>query len=153
MEKPVTKTGILLIIVASLAGLSLAILAANNAFNAHKTKRWPVTEGRITLSEVQKSSRYVPRIVFSYKVGSVQYSSEKAGLTNYAQYKKKEEAQKEADKYPVNAKVKVYYNPDNAEEAILKPGIRGEHIFMFLVGLIIFLAPVTGLIYSSRKRS
>ncbi len=153
MEKPITKTGILLIVLSSLAGLSLAILAANNALNAYKTKHWPTATGTIVISEVVKSSRYVPRIVFSYAIDSVEYSSEKVGLTNYAQYKKKEDAQKEAGRYPVNTKVKVYYNPDNAEEAILKPGIKGEHLFMFFLGLIIFFAPLAGLIYTIRKRA
>lgn len=151
MEKPLTKTGMLLIILSSLAGLFLTYFATNNAINAHSTKNWPTTEGTIIVSKVTRSSRYVPHIVYTYRIDTLDYSSEKVGLTNYAQYKWERDAKVEADKYPVNKKVTVYYNPNNVEEAILKPGIKGEHAFMFFLGLVIFLAPLIGLIYTIRK--
>lgn len=152
MEKPLTKSGMLLIILASLAGLFLTYFASNNALNASKTKSWPTAEGTIVTSEITGStSRYVLHIVYTYTVDSTEYSSEKIGLTNYAQYKKKVDAESAIDKYPLNSKVTVYYNPDKVDEAILKPGIRGEHAFMFFLGLIIFLAPLIGLIYSIKK--
>lgn len=153
MEKPLTKSGMLIIILASLAGLFLTYFATNNAIDAHSTKSWPTAEGTIIVSEVTRSSRYVPHIVYTYTIDTLDYSSEKIGLTNYAQYKRESDAKVEANKYPVNSKVTVYYNPNNAEEAILKPGVKGEHIFMFSIGLIIFLAPLIGLIYSIRKKN
>lgn len=153
MKKTLTKSGMLIIILASLVGLFLTYFATNNAIDAHSTKSWPTTEGTIIVSEVTRSSRYVPHIVYSYTIDTMDYSSEKIGLTNYAQYKRESDAKVEADKYPVNSKVTVYYNPSNAKEAILKPGIKGEHIFMFSIGLIIFLAPLIGLIYSIRKKN
>lgn len=151
MEKPLTTSTKLIIILASLAGLALALFATNNATNAYKTKSWPTTQGTVITSEVMRSSRYVPHIVYTYAVDSVDFSSEKVRLKDMAQYKFQADAAEAADKYPVNAKVTVYYNPTNAAEAILEPGIKGEHIFMFLIGLIIFLAPLIGLIYSIRK--
>ena len=152
MEKPITKSGILLIILASLAGLFLTYFATNNALNASKTKSWPTAEGTIVTSEITRSaSRYVLHIVYTYTVDDTEYSSEKIGLNNYAQYKKKVDAESAIEQFPLNSKVTVYYNPDKVDEAILKPGIRGEHIFMFLLGLVIFLAPLIGLIYTLRK--
>ena len=151
MEKPVSTSGKIIIILASLVGLFLALFATNNAINAYKAKAWPTTEGMVTYSEVEWNSKYVPKVVFSYNVGSDEFSSEKIRLTNFAHYKKKEDAAKVTNKYPVNGKVKVYYNPNKPNEAILDPGIKGEHIFMFLLGFIIFIAPLAGLIYSIRK--
>lgn len=151
MEKPLTKSGILIIILASLAGLALTIFGVNNSIDAQKTKSWPTTDGIIITSEVIQSSRFVPHIVYTYSVNTVELTSEKIGLTNYAQYKKKADAAKQADKYPVNTKVTVYYNPSNIGEAILSPGINGSHIFMIFLGLIICLAPLIGLVYSLKK--
>lgn len=151
MERPISKQGMLIMILASLAGLLLTLFAINNAINATKSKSWPTTEGTIYSSEVIKSSRYVPKVVYTYNVDTNAYSSEKIQLKDMAQYKKKEDAEKVASKYPVDAKVKVYYNPDKFDEAILEPGIKGEHIFMFLIGLIIFIAPLFGMIYSIKK--
>ncbi len=152
MGKPLTKSGMLIIILASLAGLFLTYFAINNAIDAYSTKNWPTAEGTIITSEVARSSsRYVPHIVYVYTLDTVEYTSDKVGLTNYAQYKRESDAKVEADKYPVNTKVTVYYNPINVNEAILKPGIKGEHAFMFFLGLVVFLAPLIGLIYSVRK--
>ncbi len=151
MEKPISKSGMIIIILASLAGLLLTLFAVNNSINASKTKSWPTTEGTIYSSEVVRSSRYVPKIVYTYNVDTNAYSSERIRLKDMAQYKKKVDAEKVANKYPVDSKVKVYYNPIKFDEAILDPGIKGEHIFMLLIGLIIFIAPLIGLIYSIRK--
>lgn len=151
MEKPLSKSGMTIIILASLAGLLLTLFAINNSINAFKTKSWPTTEGTIYSSEVIHSSRYVPKIVYTYDVDTNAYSSERIRLKDMAQYKKREDAQEVANKYPIDSKVKVYYNPAKFDEAILEPGIKGEHIFMLLIGLIIFIAPLIGLIYSIRK--
>lgn len=152
MGKPLTKSGMLIIILASLAGLFLTYFAINNAIDAHSTKNWPTAEGSIITSEVTRSSsRFVHHIVYVYTLDTIEYISDKVGLTNYAQYKRESDAKVEADKYPVNTKVTAYYNPDKVDEAILRPGIKGEHIFMFGLGLVIFLAPQIGLIYTIRK--
>ncbi len=151
MEKPISKLNTLIIILASLAGLAVTIFATNNSLNAHKSKSWPTTEGTIYSSEVTGSSRYVPKIKYNYYVDTTEYSSERIRLKDMAQYKKQQDAQAVANKFPVDAKVKVYYNPTKADEAILEPGVKGEHIFMLLIGLIIFIAPLVGLIYSIRK--
>lgn len=151
MEKPMSKLNMLIIILASLAGLAVTIFAANNSVNAYKSKSWPTTEGTIYSSEVTGSSRYIPKVVYTYNVDTNAYSSERIRLKDMAQYKKQQDAQEVANKFPVDAKVKVYYNPNKADEAILEPGIKGEHIFMLFIGLVIFIAPLIGLIYSIRK--
>ena len=151
MEKPLSKSGVLIIILSSLAGLCLTVFATRNSINAIKTKSWPTTGGTVVFSEVQRSSRYVPKVVYSYTLRGSEYTSDKIGLTNFAQYRKQEDAARVTGAYPVNAKVTVYYNPGNAEEAILEPGIKGEHVFMSLMGLVVFMAPLLGLVYSLRK--
>lgn len=151
MEKPLTKSGMLIIILASLAGLALTIFAANNSINAIKAKNWITTKGTVTSSQVEWNSKYVPKVTYTYTIGTEEFTSDKVRLTNFAHYKKKEDAAKVTNKYPVDAKVTVYYNQNKPEEAILDPGIKGEHIFMFLIGLVIFLAPLIGLIYTIRK--
>lgn len=151
MEKPITKMGILLIILASLAGLFLSIYATNSAVNAYKSKSWPTVEGTIITSEVVRHSKYESHVIYTYSVDTLDFSSEKISLTPTAQYKYKEGAAKVTNKYPVNTKVKVYYDPNRFDFALLEPGIKGVHIFMFLLGLIIFLAPLIGLRYTLRN--
>lgn len=153
MEKPISKSGILLIILASLAGLFLSIYATNSAVNAYKSKSWPTAEGTIITSEVVRHSKYEPRVIYTYSVDTLDFSSEKISLTPTAQYKYKDGAAKVTNKYPVNTKVKVYYDPNRFDFALLEPGIKGVHFFMFLLGVIIFLAPLIGLRYSLKKNN
>jgi len=151
VEKPLTKSGTLIIILASLAGLALTLFSASNGINALKAKSWPTTEGTVTSSQVEWNSKYVPKVIYTYTINTEEFTSNRIRLTNFAHYKKKEDAAKVSDKYPVDSKVTVYYNPNKPDEAILDPGIKGEHVFMFLIGLLIFLAPLIGLIYTIRK--
>ncbi|MHC1703952.1 MAG: DUF3592 domain-containing protein [Tenuifilaceae bacterium] len=151
MDKSLSKSGMLIIILASLVGLALTIFAVNNSINAIKTKSWSTTEGIVIYSQVEQSSRYIPKITYNYTVGTDEYSSDRVRLTNMAQYKKKDGATVVTDKYPLDAKVTVYYNPAKPNEALLEPGIKGEHIFMFLLGLVIFLAPLLNFVPFNRK--
>lgn len=151
MEKPISKQSIVIIVLASLAGLLFTIFSVTIAFDAYKNKSWPTTEGTIYSSEVIRSSRYVPKIVYTYNVDTLAFSSERIQLKDMAQYKKKEDAELVTRKYPVDAKVKVYYNPAKFDEAILEPGIQGVHFFMLFIGLLIFIAPLIGLFYSIKK--
>ena len=146
-----SRPNLLLIIIACLAGLFLMYLAVINSMTALETKKWPTTTGIITVSEITGISKYTPRISYTYTIDSTVYSSDKIRLTSYTTQGKKQWATKVTDKYPLNSKVTVYYNPNKVEESLLEPGIKIESVLMFLIGLIIFAAPLIGYIYEVQK--
>ena len=100
---------------------------------------WPSTEGIITKSGIKKDTKqikydyYYPEIEYSYKVRGKIYKSNKIFLTQIASDLKTIE--KLVNQFPENRRVKVYYNPLNPKEAILK---RDYHTGMFIQTLVFF---------------
>lgn len=90
-------------------------------------KSWTRIEGEIIQSEVQSRDAgdgdriYDPIVAYRYKVNLAEYTSsvitESAPLSVGTQ----RYAKKLVEKYQVNTKVDVYYNPDKPEEAVLDP--------------------------------
>ncbi len=93
---------------------------------ARKTRRWPVVEGAIEQSApTSEANDLLPHILFSYTVGAHTYQCvlELPGGTNPSP----ELATSYVRKYPIGAKVPVYYNPDQPDQATLEPGLsRGD---------------------------
>ncbi len=85
-----------------------------------------------------------------------EYHSSTVNPTHYA-FQEKEAAQAGADRYPVGAKVTVYYDPEKPQSAVLEPGnppSRLSHILLisagilcFLFGLVILIGIWTGAAY------
>ena len=89
-------------------------------------QRWPSTTGRVITSRAEvhggRDSTYVlPRVVFMYTVGAVEYKGERIMFEDkFFHTYSSGEAYDMVDKYPVGADVTVYYNPANPAEATLE---------------------------------
>ena len=100
---------------------------------------WKKTEGEIIRSEIKKNEKivaydyYYPIIEYKYNVNGKDFISNKIFLTDIASDYKT--IKKIVDKYPIGKKVKVFYNPFNPKEAVLK---RNFHTGMFIQSLVFF---------------
>ena len=100
---------------------------------------WKKTQGEIIQSEIKKNEKivaydyYYPLIKYKYVVNGKEFISDRIFLTDIASdYKTIEKIVKN---YPVGKKVKVFYNPFNPKEAVLK---RNFHTGMFIQALVFF---------------
>ena len=113
-----------------IAGFVAALWGWSIILKARKTQRWPVTEGVIEQSDLTSDANdLLPHILFSYTVGARTYQRalEFPGGTNPSP----ELATSYAKKYPVGAKVPVYHNPDQPDQATLEPGLaRGDWMIL-----------------------
>lgn len=127
--------------VVALAGLALfiALVARVSAKQAEAAQAWPTTEGVIETSEVEAfrahrpdvEERHLsrrlfrPDVVYRYRVGAAELKGSRLrfGGRFYATFDSL--AHGEVETYPVGRKVTVYYNPDNASEAVLEPVAGG----------------------------
>ncbi len=100
---------------------------------------WRETEGEIIQSEIKKDEKivsynyYYPVIKYRYTVNGKEYTSDRIFLTKLAS--DYNTVKGIVEKYPLNKKVKVYYNPFNPKEAVLK---RNFHTGMFIQMLVFF---------------
>lgn len=123
----------------------------------HKVKescKWPKVEGEIVSSEVVSGLNppykgnitciAEPGIRYKYAVDGKEYEHNKVAFF-HIQNTSSADAQKVTDKYPKGAKVTVYYNPQNPQEALLELEsprhmliIAGVGVIMVLVAPILF---------------
>lgn len=115
-------------------------LMARNMFKQFESRRYAVTTGKVTHSEV-KSSRgskggtsYTAVIKYSYEVDGKGFTGTRFRYnqnSSDATY-----ANDLVDARPAGAMVQVFYHPDNPQDSLLLPGINGSDFMM-----VLFLTP------------
>ena len=115
---------------------------------ARKTLRWPMVEGAIEQSApTSEDNDLLPHILFSYTVAAYNYQRilEFPDGTEPSP----ELATSYAKKYPAGAKVSVYYNPDQPDQATLEPGLARGDWMIPAVGIIAMAFGIFALFFSS----
>ncbi|MBL8092133.1 MAG: DUF3592 domain-containing protein [Anaerolineales bacterium] len=91
------------------------------------SQNWGSTTGTIMMSSVQTShsssggSSVYPVIVYQYEVNGKTYQSQTVRVGDkFLKVNIASQAQKTVDKYPIGAKVTVYYDPNNPAECALE---------------------------------
>jgi len=91
------------------------------------SQNWTSTTGTIMMSSVQTShsssggSSVYPVIVYQYEVNGKTYQSQTVRVGDkFLKVNIAGQAQKTVDKYPIGAKVTVYYDPNNPAECALE---------------------------------
>jgi hypothetical protein len=124
------------------AGSCLALLfVAGGGFMIFQSRRsqkkadasqvWPSTRGTIvetkavrdyhsSLDDDSDVNTYSPRLKYTYRVGDMEYSSDKIAFGYSKNFKSELAALSSIQKYPQGGQVTVYYNPENPNEAVLE---------------------------------
>lgn len=129
------------------AGLLATLWGLRIIVMARKTLQWPSVEGTIeeskASSESTESNDLLPHIEYCYSVEQQTFREimKFSGDITPSQ----EFARSYVDKYPVGARVQVYYNPANPEMATLEPGLgKGDWLVlaiglgMLILGIVLF---------------
>ncbi len=111
-----------------LGGLAFFLYRRSQQSAAYKqkTQSWSTTDGMVLMSSVQvrrtgKSRSTYPVVVYQYTVGSITYQGQRirAGEQFY-RTSIFGQAEQTAARYPVGARVTIYYNPQNPSESCLE---------------------------------
>lgn len=111
-----------------LGGLAFFLYRRSRQSAAYKqkTQSWSTTTGMVLMSSVQvkrtgKSRSTYPVVVYQYTVNGVTYQGQriKAGEQFY-KISIFGQAEQTAARYPVGARVDIYYNPQNPSESCLE---------------------------------
>jgi hypothetical protein len=126
-----------------LLGLIFILIAVINVKRAKASLIWPSAQGRITSSQVVKTSArygysYKPEVEYEYSVAGRTYSGKRiafgpAGSSNEA----RERAL--AASYQVGAPVEVFYNSARPSSAILERRMASSNVKLFIVGIALIL--------------
>lgn len=114
---------------------------------------WPQTVGSVTDARVldepsQDGTNYFVQLQYAYTANGAAYTGKRIGFSRRL-YSRKKRALKELERYPLNASVTVYFNPEKPEDAVL---VRNyPESVVLLGGGILFLALVVVAMVWGRK--
>jgi hypothetical protein len=126
-------------------GIILIAVGQSQQRKARVVGTWPTVPGVILTSDLQEhystddeggaTYTYEPVIDYSYRFMGVQYTGTEYRMGSKGASYDQKRAQTIVDRYPVDLKVDVRYNPDNPAVAVLELGSASASILM-LVGVI-----------------
>ena len=94
---------------------------------AKDSESWPTTSGIITHSEINQfesdgTTMYSSEINYDFTVDNKPYSGDRITLSSGSSSNSIREVKNELQAYPTGANVKVYYDPELPNNAVLEPG-------------------------------
>lgn len=116
---------------------------------AKASETWPTTTGMITYSDIQQSesdgtTMYAAKINYDFTVDKKSYSGDRITLSSgNSSTSSIREVKKELQTYPLGANVKVYYDPELPNNAVLQPG---ADFFTKLIKYVPFLFGFIGIV-------
>ena len=112
----------------------IGIIIALFSYNAYKTgvesKNWPTVDGVIIQSEIEQRTsttgdsankktevKSYPKIAYKYRISGQDYEGTDISFSSAPS-----NAKQLVSRYPMGKAVRIYYNPDKFEQAVLVPG-------------------------------
>ncbi|MCX7786276.1 MAG: DUF3592 domain-containing protein [Spirochaetes bacterium] len=133
-------------------GILLIAKGGYDAYQALRSYTWPVAEGQIVSSSVEreihpgKEPTYYPRISYVYRVDNREYTGNKIFFGEYGTGSLSS-AQKIVDPYPIGKKVPVYYDPRTPENGVLERGAFWSSFAILIFGLLFVAVGLVGFLY------
>jgi hypothetical protein len=102
---------------------------------------------RTSTSSYRQATRYEPEVVYEYQAPGGIYRGDRLQLGYSVAASEVDVAQRQADRYPINAGVTVYYQPDNpAESALSLTAGRGPWVMwgtaLIMLAVTLFMAVI-----------
>ncbi len=132
------------IVVAGLVFLAVGVAGVTSWRRTMKRSRaslsWPTVQGRVLASDVltrySDQSRYDrASVLYQYVVGGTTYSSDTVFHSAVRLSGNIQRARETVSRYPVGSEVRVYYDPDDPEAAVLVPGTAAFSGAALAIGL------------------
>lgn len=127
------------------AGLATLAWGLYNTYQAFNSLNWPVTEGRVTASNVEESSgdsdsstTYGAHIAYDYRVDGAPFSGSRVSLGDYSS-SDPGHAQGIVARYPTGQMVRVRYDPEAPQRSVLEPGFSAGLWLPLGIGLVFTL--------------
>jgi Protein of unknown function (DUF3592) len=143
---PSVNPYVVILTMLTVTGIAAAIWGWYIIARAKKTGQWPSTEG-----EIVKSQRGLPRndllpeIVFHYTVEGRAYTQTQVFPSDLTP--DEEFSNNFLEKYPAGARVSVYYDPYDPEQATLDKGFISGNWMVFTLGVGMTLFGVVSLYF------
>ena len=130
----------------ALVGLTIIAFATATMITAGDSRTWPQVEGTMVVSEVESrrttdrgtSTSYTPKVAYRYEVAGDGHEGTRFELIERGEATRTA-IEAKLDKFPLGARVAVYYDPDDPRESVLKPGPPAAMGIPFALGFVALL--------------
>ena len=129
-------------------GASVAFFGIRGLVRAKASVDWPSTQGKIVESSVERhrssgskgrsSTTYHAEILYEFTIDGTTYNGDRVAYGDYGS-SNPSHARRVVNNYSQGKNVTVHYLPDNPEECLLEPGVKGQAFFLPGFGLIFFM--------------
>lgn len=137
---------VIILVLFVVAGVAATLWGLTIIVKGRRTLRWPSTEGAIEESRlVSDTDDLFPHILFSYRVGVQTYRRElgfPGGTSPTPEF-----AASYVKKFPVGARVRVFYNPERPDQATLEPGLAQGDWMILTLGILATLLGILLLVF------
>lgn len=141
-----------LAIVLAVLGIGILTFALPLARRALASRHWPEATGRVTAVSVARiwfgrGSLHFPDVQYDYRVGDEQLSGKRLGFATRLPWISRGEAHYAVQhEYPRGKNVTVRYNPAEANDAVLEPGIRAGLWTIIGVGVVSIVGALAAMV-------
>lgn len=128
--------GGLVIFVMFAGGLLGVIWSLRSRKKASQSAGWPAVIGVITNAHISENrstdedgyttTTYTPKVEYQYNIGGAYYASNRISFGFEKSYNRRKRAQEALAPYHLNAQVRVFYNSQNPNEAVLEQKAQGS---------------------------
>ena len=125
-----------------IVGGLVAFWGIRNLVRARDSVNWPCAEGRIVSSSVRQerdkdSTTYHANVLYEYSVSGIVYDGSRVAYGDYGS-SDSSHARGIVERYPEGDVVAVYFKPDQPQQCVLEPGLRGQAWVVPIFGSLFF---------------
>jgi hypothetical protein len=139
------------------AGVGLCVLAwvLSRAVIYRRTRRWATTTATIASHEVVRvlggGARYVVYVQYTFQVDGATFIGDREDIGQGRLWATEFAAQRYLDsRYPIDAQVPVYYDPNDPSDNVLSRRLGWELILAMIAGGVLMVAACRGLLQASQ---
>ncbi|MFN2146595.1 MAG: DUF3592 domain-containing protein [Anaerolineales bacterium] len=140
--------GGVLVIGLFIGGVVSIITGIKNQRKGRASNSWPSAGGVITNAWIEEktdtdddgftSHTYYPKWQYTFQAGGYEYTSQRVSYGAEKGYGRRGKAQEELNRFPANSRVRVYYDPRDPNESVLKRGAKGT-LWGVITGIILIV--------------
>jgi hypothetical protein len=111
-------------------GLGISIYAGCEMYKSMQSNSWLAADGIIKTAALnakpaQKRVYYSAKITYEYSVEGKRLIGDQIRMVN-VETSNPSNCEQDLDKYPVGAKIRVYYSPTDPSDCVLEPGVQTD---------------------------
>lgn len=138
------------------------LFGAASAFKTFQSQSWPSVQGEITYSDIHRqmstgvtkrnkdiAPSYSPSLRYVYYVNNVRHEGSRVTLLGWSG--SASQARAALKPYPKGARVQVYYNPSNHDDALLEPHNQSNNLGAMGMSAVFIVIGVVGCFFWLRK--